>query len=86
MVDDIKVETWCRRGSGSPDAANILKEGQAFEERMTTGKLREAVRILTNQSDNRPFQLDGIDAKNRETGNQRLEVQALCHMRSPLKR
>ena len=55
LVDDTEVEMRCRRGTGEAAARDIIREGRAFEGRVTAGKLREAVRILTNQSGGGPL-------------------------------
>ena len=49
------MEMRCHRGTREAAAMDIVWEGRAFEGRVTAGKLREAVRILTNQSGGGPL-------------------------------
>jgi len=54
-VEDIEVEMRCCCGSGETAARDDVKEG-----RVTMGKLREAVRILTSRSGGGSLQPDDL--------------------------
>ena len=76
LMDDAEVEIRCRRGSGEKHACDVIKEGRTFEGRVTAGKLREAVRILTDRSGGGSLQPDDLDEK---TGLPVIDVLRLKH-------